>query len=126
MALLPVGRQLTESVRWYTPRKMMNRFMLIPEVHLLLLRASKILLLRRYQTCYEDGNYSVVADHVDGNEPATVTVARETTKKPVSSLTRPTLCSPISCTEKLTMKECRCSPEPSSGTESRPTKSRKV
>jgi len=57
---------------------MMNRFMLIPEVHLLLLRASKILLLRRYQTGYEDGNYSMVADHVDGNEPATVAVARET------------------------------------------------
>jgi hypothetical protein len=28
VALLPVGRQLTERVRWYTPRKMMNRFML--------------------------------------------------------------------------------------------------
>jgi len=104
----------------------MNRFMLIPEVHLLLLRESKILLLRQYQTGYENGNYSVVADHVDGNEPATVAVARETYEEAGIVLTRPTLCSPISCTEKLTMKECRCSPEPSSGTESRPTKSRKV
>jgi 8-oxo-dGTP diphosphatase len=54
----------------------MNRFMLIPEVHLLL-GENKILLLRRYHTGYEDGNYSVVAGHVDGNEPATVAMARE-------------------------------------------------
>lgn len=37
-------------------------------VHLLLLKDNQILLLRRYNTGYEDGNYSVCAGHVDGDE----------------------------------------------------------
>ncbi len=34
-------------------------FKLIPTSHLILLRSNKILLLRRFNTGYEDGNYSV-------------------------------------------------------------------
>jgi 8-oxo-dGTP diphosphatase len=56
---------------------MTSSFMLIAQVHFLLLIESKILLRRRYQTGYADGNYSVVAGHVNGNEPATVAMAKE-------------------------------------------------
>ena len=39
----------------------MERFKLVVAVHLLLIENKKILLLRRFNTGYEDGNYSVVA-----------------------------------------------------------------
>lgn len=46
-------------------------------VHLLLIRDNKILLLRRYNTGYEDGNYSVVAGHMTGNENVFQAMQRE-------------------------------------------------
>lgn len=54
-----------------------SRFTLIPAVHLFLIRDQKILLSRRFQTGYEDGKYSLVAGHVDGDEPARQALARE-------------------------------------------------
>lgn len=55
----------------------MERFKLVVAVHLILIENGKILLLRRYNTGYEDGNYSVVAGHIDGNESVIKAMKRE-------------------------------------------------
>jgi len=46
-------------------------------VHLFFLRDNQILLIRRYNTGYEDGNYSVVAGHVDSGESVIRAAIRE-------------------------------------------------
>lgn len=53
------------------------RFKLIPAVHIFLIRENKILLLRRFNTGYRDGQYSVPAGHLDGKEKATNAACRE-------------------------------------------------
>ena len=54
-----------------------NFFKLVTAVHLLLIKDNKILLLRRFNTGYEDGNYSVIAGHVDGDKTVTSEMIRE-------------------------------------------------
>lgn len=46
-------------------------------VHVLLVRDGRILLLRRANTGYEDGNYSVIAGHVERGEQVIETAVRE-------------------------------------------------
>jgi len=53
-------------------------FKFVSAVHLFLVKDKKILLLRRFNTGYEDGNYSVPAGHIDGGEKATEAMIRET------------------------------------------------
>ena len=49
----------------------------VPAAYLFLIKDDEILLLRRYQTGYEDGNYSVVAGHVESGETFTRAIIRE-------------------------------------------------
>jgi len=56
---------------------MPERFTAPVAVHLFLTRRNQILLLRRYNTGFEDGNYSVIAGHLDGNEEVKTAMIRE-------------------------------------------------
>jgi len=53
------------------------RFRYPVAVHLFFIRDQQVLLLRRFNTGYEDGNYSVVAGHVDAGETVTQAAIRE-------------------------------------------------
>ena len=56
---------------------MKERYKLIPEVFLLLIKDGKILLSRRFQTGWEDGNYGLPAGHGEDRETMRQGVARE-------------------------------------------------
>lgn len=55
----------------------MERFKLIASVYLILIRNNQVLLLRRQNTGYEDGNYGLPAGHVEDNESITHALSRE-------------------------------------------------
>lgn len=55
-----------------------KRFKIIPASYLILIKSNKILLLRRFNTSYMDGEYSLIAGHLDGNESFTKGIIRET------------------------------------------------
>jgi len=50
---------------------------IIPAAYLILQKANKILLLRRFNTGYEDGNYSFIAGHVNKGETFKNSIVRE-------------------------------------------------
>lgn len=56
---------------------MTERFTIIPAVYLVLIKDGKILLLRRKNTGFEDGNYSMVSGHLEGNETIRHAMIRE-------------------------------------------------
>lgn len=56
---------------------MSEKHKVIPAVYLVLKKDNKVLLLRRFNTGYEDGNYSMIAGHVDGEETFREAMVRE-------------------------------------------------
>ncbi len=56
---------------------MPNRHTIIPASYLILKQENNILLIRRFNTGFEDGNYSMIAGHVDEGETFTEALIRE-------------------------------------------------
>lgn len=54
-----------------------ERFALVAAAHLFLLDGERVLLSLRHNTGYADGQWSVVAGHLDGNETAVMAISRE-------------------------------------------------
>ncbi len=54
-----------------------GRFRLLAAVHVFLLQDDQVLLLRRHNTGYEDGKFSVPAGHLDGDETVQSAARRE-------------------------------------------------
>lgn len=54
-----------------------DRFTVVPAVYLIFHKGNEVLLLKRANTGYHDGEYSLPAGHVDGGEPAIRAAVRE-------------------------------------------------
>ncbi len=54
-----------------------QRFQIVPSVYVMLMKDGQIILARRYNTGYCDGEYSFPAGHLEGNETSTAALLRE-------------------------------------------------
>lgn len=54
-----------------------NRFQLFCAVHLVLIQNNQVLLLKRKNTGYQDGNYGLVTGHMEKGETAKQAIIRE-------------------------------------------------
>lgn len=54
-----------------------ERFRLKAAVYLMPIKEEKVLLSRRFNTGWMDGQYSLIAGHLDGNEKASIAMIRE-------------------------------------------------
>lgn len=54
-----------------------ERFLIRCAVYLILVKDDSVLLSRRFKTGWKDGNYSLVAGHIDGNETVSTAMLRE-------------------------------------------------
>lgn len=54
-----------------------GHFSLVPAAYIILRKGDEVLLIRRSNTGYMDGFYSLPSGHIDGNEPAMRAAARE-------------------------------------------------
>lgn len=61
---------------------------LIPASYLVLIKNEKTLLLRRFQTGYEDGKYSLIAGHVEPGESFSSCIIREAKEEAGIIITR--------------------------------------
>lgn len=68
-----------------------QRFKITPAVYLYLEKNNKILLQKRFNTGYHDGEYSMVAGHLDGGETFTQAIIRETKEEAGIILPKKTL-----------------------------------
>ena len=64
-----------------------QRFTFLSAVHVFLVQEGRVLLLRRANTGYMDGNYSVPVGHLDGNETVIGAAIREACEEVGVSLT---------------------------------------
>ena len=55
----------------------MERFKFLAVVNILLIKNKEILLARRFNTGFHDGDYELPSGHIDGNEPVRKAAARE-------------------------------------------------
>lgn len=66
---------ITKCVKIVIPMKLRNKA--VPAVYIFLMKNEQVLIARRYNTGYQDGNYHVPAGHVEEGELPTEALIRE-------------------------------------------------